>query len=46
MQLHNIGTETTTYNLSLSGLPAGVTGTLSQTSVTLDRDGFATDTRS
>jgi uncharacterized membrane protein len=40
--IHNIGTETTTYDLSLSALPPGVTGTLSVTSVTLDRDEFAT----
>ena len=33
--LQNSGTQTTTYNLSLAGLPAGVTGTLNQTSITL-----------
>ncbi len=36
VQLRNIGTETTTYDVSLSGVPAGVTGVLSQTSITLD----------
>ena len=33
--LQNTGSQTTTYDLSLSGLPAGVTGTLSQSSITL-----------
>lgn len=33
--LHNTGTTTATYNLSLSALPAGITGGLNQTSVTL-----------
>ena len=35
IELQNIGSQTTTYDLSLSGLPAGVTGTLSQPSITL-----------
>ncbi len=33
--LQNTGSQTTTYDLSLSGLPAGVTGSLSQSSITL-----------
>jgi len=33
--LQNVGTETTTYNLGLSGIPADVDGQLSMTSVTL-----------
>jgi uncharacterized membrane protein len=33
--LQNSGTETTTYNLSLGALPDGVTGSLSQVSITL-----------
>ena len=41
LRLHNIGTDTTTYNVSLGTLPTGVTGQLSQASVTLDRDEFA-----
>lgn len=41
LRLHNIGTDTTTYNVSLGTLPAGVTGKLSQVSVTLHRDEFA-----
>src|SRR5437016_1883414 len=35
LTLRNIGSETTTYDLSLSGLPSGVTGVLSQPSITL-----------
>ena len=35
LQLQNTGSQTTTYDLSLSGLPAGVTGSLSQPSITL-----------
>jgi large repetitive protein len=41
LRLHNIGTDTTTYNVSLGTLPAGVQGQVSQASVTLDRDGLA-----
>jgi uncharacterized membrane protein len=42
IRLHNIGTETTTYDLSLSNnLPAGVTVQFSQTAVTLARDEFS-----
>lgn len=41
LRLHNIGTDTTTYNVSLGALPAGVTGQLSQASATLNRDEFA-----
>jgi hypothetical protein len=41
LRLHNIGTDTTTYNISLDSLPAGVQGQLSQAAVTLDRDDFA-----
>ena len=41
VQLHNIGAATTTYDLSVSGLPADVTSQLGQTSVTLAPDGFA-----
>ena len=33
--LQNTGSQTATYNLGLSGLPAGVTGSLSSSSVTL-----------
>ena len=33
--LQNTGNQTTTYDLSLAGLPAGVTGTLSPSSITL-----------
>ena len=33
--LQNTGSQTTTYDLSLAGLPGGVTGTLSQPSITL-----------
>ena len=33
--LQNTGSQTTTYNVSLSALPAGVTGSLSTSSVTL-----------
>ena len=36
LELQNTGTQTTTYDLSLSVLPAGVTGSLSASSVTLD----------
>ncbi len=39
--LHNVGTDTSTYNLSVSGLPAAVTSQFSTSSVTLDRDQFA-----
>src|SRR5262249_6702197 len=35
IELQNVGSATTTYDLSLSGLPSGVTGTLSQPSITL-----------
>lgn len=41
LRLHNIGSDTTTYNLSLSALPAGVVGNLSQSSVNLARDAQA-----
>jgi uncharacterized membrane protein len=41
VRLHNIGTDTTTYDLTLAGLPAGVTGNLSQNAVTLARDEFS-----
>ena len=44
VRLHNIGNDTTTYDLSLAGLPQGVSGQLSQSTVTLDRDGFASVT--
>ncbi|MGE0681464.1 MAG: PKD domain-containing protein [Candidatus Binatia bacterium] len=44
VRLHNIGLNETTYNLSLDGLPASVTGQLSQSSVTLVRDEFASVT--
>ncbi len=40
--LHNIGDQQTTYDLSLLGLPAGVTGTVSQASVTLEPGQFST----
>ncbi|SIO57707.1 LVIVD repeat-containing protein [Singulisphaera sp. GP187] len=40
--LRNLGTETTTYLLSLPGLPADVTGSLSQTSITLAPGAFTT----
>jgi len=33
--LQNTGSQTTTYDLGISGLPGGVTGTLSQPSITL-----------
>jgi large repetitive protein len=33
--IQNNGTQTTTYDLSISGVPSGVTASLSQTSVTL-----------
>ena len=33
--MHNTGTQTTTYDFSIPGLPAGVTATFSQPSVTL-----------
>jgi uncharacterized membrane protein len=35
VQLENTGTETTTYDFSVSGLPAGVTAQFSQPSITL-----------
>jgi hypothetical protein len=38
--LHNVGTETSTYNLAVSGLPPEVTSQLSDAQVTLDRDEF------
>ncbi len=41
LRLHNIGTDTTTYNVSLGALPTDVTSQLSQAAVTLDRDEFA-----
>jgi len=41
LTLHNVGTETTTYDLTVAGLPADVAGQLSETSVTLARDEFA-----
>lgn len=41
IQVHNIGTDTTTYNLAVSGLPAGVTATFSQPSTTLARGASA-----
>ena len=41
VKLHNIGTETTTYDLDISGLPGDVTAQFGETSVTLARDGFA-----
>lgn len=34
--LRNVGTQTTTYDLTVTGLPAGVTAAFSQDSVTLD----------
>ena len=40
--LHNLGNQTTTYDLSLLGLPANVTGSFSQDSVTLDPGQFST----
>jgi len=42
--VHNIGTETTTYDLAVLGLPADVAAQFSRTSVTLAPDGFATVT--
>ena len=41
--IQNNGTQTTTYDLSVSGVPSGVTASLSQTSVTL-APGQATST--
>ena len=35
IQMQNTGTATATYDFSVSGLPAGVTATFSQTSITL-----------
>jgi large repetitive protein len=35
LSLQNTGSQTTTYDLSLAGLPSGVTGSLSQPSITL-----------
>jgi uncharacterized membrane protein len=43
LRLHNIGLATSTYNITLGNLPAGVTGSVSSPSVTLDRDGFASN---
>lgn len=40
--LRNTGTETTTYLLSLEGLPAGLSGALSQTTVALAPGAFIT----
>ncbi|MDG3004921.1 Ig-like domain repeat protein [Paludisphaera mucosa] len=40
--VHNIGTEATTYTLSVAGLPAGVDALLSQVSVSLAPGAFAT----
>ncbi|MDZ4848108.1 MAG: dockerin type I domain-containing protein [Pirellulaceae bacterium] len=40
--VHNIGTSATTYNVSVAGVPAGVTTDVSVSQVTLNRDGFAT----
>jgi uncharacterized membrane protein len=39
--LHNTGDQTTTYNLSLLGLPANVTGSFNQTSITLNPGQFS-----
>jgi large repetitive protein len=41
VKVHNVGTDVTTYNLAVSGLPPEVTALFSTTSVTLARDGFA-----
>ena len=41
--LQNTGSEATTYDLSLAGLPAGVTGVLSQSSVTLSPGQYTTE---
>lgn len=35
LSLQNTGSQTTTYDLSLAGLPSGVTGSLSQSSIML-----------
>jgi uncharacterized membrane protein len=35
VNIHNTGTQTTTYNLSLSPMPDGITGELNRTSITL-----------
>jgi uncharacterized membrane protein/transglutaminase-like putative cysteine protease len=43
ISLHNIGLATSTYDISLGALPAGVTGSLSASSATLDRDEITTD---
>jgi uncharacterized repeat protein (TIGR01451 family) len=40
VKLHNVGTETSTYNLAVSGLPPEVSSQFSHTQVTLDRDEF------
>ena len=40
VRIENIGRATSTYNLSLSGLPANVDGSLSQTQVTVDSGAF------
>lgn len=41
LRVHNIGSHTSTYNVALHGIPAGVTATLSEQQVTLDRDAMA-----
>jgi uncharacterized membrane protein len=41
LRIHNIGTETTTYDLQLFGLTSEYTGGLSQSRVTLARDEFS-----
>ncbi|MCA9156933.1 MAG: hypothetical protein KDA72_01320 [Planctomycetales bacterium] len=41
LRVHNIGTNTSTYNFALQGVPAGVSAELSEQQMTLDRDGFA-----
>lgn len=42
LYLKNMGTETTTYHLSLAGIPPGIDASLSQDSLTL-RSGFAVE---
>jgi transglutaminase-like putative cysteine protease len=41
VKLHNLGTETSSYDLAVSGLPPHVTSQFSDTQVTLARDEFA-----
>ncbi|MEZ6088875.1 MAG: dockerin type I domain-containing protein [Pirellulaceae bacterium] len=40
VQIQNVGTQTTTYDFAISGLPPEVTAQFAQTSVTLDRGEF------